>query len=117
MRAIALAIALCGLAACNATPSGDLSLATPPEYNGCRAETDVVLAELGIPAADVQSFFNMPRRAGTRRPNGESDDRITGHSNWLRLNGCDGSAVLVFNQVCQFRRAFTTGDCRLPNEP
>ena len=116
MRSVALVLALFGLTACSTSTLGDFSVATPPEYNGCRAQTDVVLAELGIPAAAVESFFNMPRRASTRRPNGESDDRIIGHSNWLRLNSCDGSAVLVFNRVCQFRRAFTTGDCRLPDQ-
>ena len=116
MRTTALALTLAGLTACTSHGTSDLSVTFPPEYDGCRAETDAVLAELGIPASTIDSVFTMPRRVGNRRPNGESDDRIIGHANWLRMNSCAGSTVLMFNQVCQFRRAFTTGDCSMPGQ-
>ena len=116
MRAMAIALALIGLTACGGGPENQVRLDPLPDVSECRPETYAVLHEFGIPRADVRSFFNVPRRVGMRRPNDDTNDRILGHSNWLRLRSCEGSLVLVFNRACQFRYAFARGDCTLPGE-
>ena len=116
MRTMAIALALCSLTACSNDLRNEVRVDPLPDVSECRPETDTVLQDLGVPHADVRSFFNVPRRVGTRRPDDGSNDRILGHSNWLRLRSCEGSLVLVFNRACQFRYAFTRGDCILPGE-
>ena len=82
-------------------------MASPADARECRAETHALLEEWGVPRAEAQIFFVEPDRISRR-------DDITGYSTWVRLSGCDGSLVFRFNRACQFRFAYSRGDCELP---
>jgi hypothetical protein len=112
MRAVALTIVGLVLAGCGGL-AGERRVELPAEFRECRPETYALLEERGIARNQITSFFSQPERVIMRRPD-DDNDRIVGYSNWVRVDGCDGSLVFRFNRACQFRYAYATGDCALP---
>ena len=103
ISAVGLAMALLALGGCQTT--------LPPEFEDCRSETDAALAAVGIDPARVQRFTSTPQRVFLHPLSGNSDDRIIGYSNWLRLDGCEGAIVLRFSRFCRLRQVYERGDC------
>jgi len=48
---------------------------------------------------------------------GRSTTRTLGHRAWVQLKGCDGDLVIEMRRFCEFKQAYTTRNCRLPNIP
>jgi hypothetical protein len=114
---MALIAALAALSACGTGLSGQLETELPAEFRECRPETYAFLQDRGVPRSSVESIFNVPeRRRMVRADNDDTEDRIVGYSNWVRLDSCDGSVVLIFNRACQLRRSYGRGDCRLAEQ-
>lgn len=80
-----------------------------PKSQGCRAQTYSYLAERSVPRSDARIYFVEPDVVG-------QDERIQGYDVWVRLEGCDGSLVFVYNRACQLRRVYARGDCQVPSE-
>jgi hypothetical protein len=79
-----------------------------PKSEGCRARTFAYLAEHGVPRSDARVYFVEQDVVG-------QTDRIRGYDVWVRLEGCDGSLVFVYNQACQLRRVYARGNCQVPS--
>jgi hypothetical protein len=75
---------------------------------GCRAQTFSYLAERGVPRSDARIYFVDRDVVG-------QSERIQGYDIWVRLDGCNGSLVFVYNQACQLRRVYARGGCEVPS--
>jgi hypothetical protein len=100
--AAALAGALGLTAACETAPA-------QPKGPECRARTQQELRQRGLSPSETRIYFSDARVRGR-------NDQVAGYSNWVRLEGCDGSLVFVYNQACQLRRAYGRDGCELPPE-
>ena len=86
-----------------ATPIGAADRPPP-----CEAQVDQALTDLQIDAAERREITIKPLLQSRR-----SGEKLVGYEAWVRLNACDGALVVELKPQCQFREAYTRGDCEL----
>ncbi|MGP1253823.1 MAG: hypothetical protein ACTS10_05390 [Kiloniellales bacterium] len=87
---------------------GILLAATPAAAN-CMDTFMEKLAEMGVAESDIQSM----EVTVTRNSSAGAGSRVRAYQAWTRLNSCDGYVVVSVSNMCTYRDAHTTGNCRM----
>ena len=86
------------------------------EHLRCESEVADRLAELNVEAADIAGIFTVPNYVPRPDPTRLAASRIfVGVTAWVSLNSCKGSVVIGADAYCRVNRAYTRGECRVPD--
>ena len=95
------------------------------EHLRCESEVAARLAELNVEPADIAGIFTVPNYVPRPDPTRLAASRIfvawvslnscKGVTAWVSLNSCKGSVVIGADAYCRVNRAYTRGECRVPD--
>ena len=71
------------------------------------------LADMGVAETDIQSI----EVTTTRNASAGAGSHVRGYQAWARLASCDGYVVVSVSNMCTYRDAHTTGNCRMSDMP
>ena len=86
-----------------------LTLAAAPLAAACMDVFEEKLAEMGVADNDIQSI----EVTATRNASAGAGSSVRAYQAWTRLASCDGYVVVSVSNMCTYRDAHTTGDCRM----
>ncbi len=83
------------------------------EIDPCLAEAHSQIPALGISSDRLKSVNTVAVTGGGR----DIGPFIVGVEAWLTLDDCRGSVVIVMDNYCRLKDAYTRGNCALPVRP
>ena len=90
-----------------------LSLTAAPVAAACMDVFQEKLANMGVAETDIQSI----EVTTTRNASAGAGSHVRGYQAWARLTSCDGYVVVSVSNMCTYRDAHTTGNCRMSDMP
>ena len=79
-------------------------------YPQCEDAVGELLATLGVDPADIRGIAYVPVLAG-----GRGGTSLVAVQAWVDLKSCSGSVVVETNLRCRVKKAYTRGECRIPD--